>query len=116
MIPRRFKTLARVLALALLAGSIVSFVRAWSAASAAPVKHTQQEIVDSNVAYARRLRADGDRLEREGLYQDALARYEQAEDYDREPLSGEDAATYQRLRQRVGDLVFDSTPEAGVGR
>jgi hypothetical protein len=57
--------------------------------------------------YAKRLRADGDRLANEGRWNDALARYDQAEPYDRKgDLALETEQKRREMRAHVGAVVF----------
>jgi hypothetical protein len=60
-------------------------------------------------AYAVRLRADGDRLAKAGEWEDALARYNQARDYDR---GNEDKQKLQVIKEHVGEVVWDKEFEA----
>jgi len=58
--------------------------------------------------FAKRLRADGDRLASEGRWDDALARYDQAEPYDHGgDLAKETAQKRREMRAHVGAVVFD---------
>jgi hypothetical protein len=74
--------------------------------------HAQQEADDRVAyAYAARLRADGDRLAKEGEWEDALARYNQASSFDR----GDDDHQKEKLqviKEHVGEVVWDKEFEA----
>ena len=60
-------------------------------------------------AYAVRLRADGDRLAKEGAWEDARARYQQAYKYDH---TNEDPEKARIIAEHVGEVVFDKEFEA----
>jgi len=56
--------------------------------------------------YAKRLRADGDRLAREGQWNEALTRYDQAEPYDHDDRL-ETLQKRDEMKAHVGAVVFD---------
>ena len=74
-----------------------------SAERAARVKVEEEA---ARLDYAKRLRADGDRLAREGQWNEALARYDQAEPYDHDD-SLETVQKRGEMKAHVGAVVFD---------
>jgi hypothetical protein len=62
----------------------------------------------NSMSYARRLREDGERLAREGAYEDALARYDQARRFDHAgDLRGETKQKLDAIKEHLGEVVFD---------
>ncbi len=88
---------------ALLAVMGTTFSRAAEHADQAKVEHEA-----ARLDFARRLRADGDRLASEGRWGDALARYDQAEPYDH--VGESESETKQKrlaMEAHVGKVVLD---------
>jgi hypothetical protein len=87
---------------------LVTIIGATLYLSAERADHRKAEQEASRLDFAKRLRADGDRLASEGQWEDALARYDQAEPYDRQgELESETQQKLQAMRAHVGRVVFD---------
>jgi hypothetical protein len=67
----------------------------------------------NSMAYAQRLREDGERLAREGAYEDALARYDQARRFDHAgDLRGETKKKLDAIKGDLGEVVLDKSFQA----
>jgi hypothetical protein len=63
----------------------------------------------NSMAYAQRLREDGERLALEGAYEDAFARYDQARRFDHAgDLRGETKKKLDAIKEHVGEVVIDN--------
>jgi tetratricopeptide (TPR) repeat protein len=103
---RRLRIPVLILSLLALVGSFTYLV--FGDGIRAELERRQRVIDDANSsAYARRLRDDGDRLAREGAYEDALARYNQADEYDPNNPTAEVLKKLDAIKQHVGAVAFD---------
>jgi hypothetical protein len=67
-----------------------------------------EEQAANRLSFAQRLRDDGDRLAREGQWEDALARYDQAWPYDRDGDSKPEVQQKrQAMEEHLGEVVWD---------